>query len=196
MFFNLEIRCLDAFLALFLEALETPLDHAQVGEDQLVFHALRVAGGIHRTTRVGHGLVAEGADDVDEGVGIFVAGHVHQGSSAAAAGGDHVGELNGGRRSLLRIEDGREPIEARIGHFRDADGRLTLPPRRVFRARHQLEEGGLAGRREADQRSVQHEENLGSETAIVARDFHLFAWPLPVIVKILTHLRVVGETKA
>ncbi len=33
-------------LQVLLDALETPFDHAEIGEDELVLHRLRVAGGV------------------------------------------------------------------------------------------------------------------------------------------------------
>ena len=46
------------FLQILLEALEPALGDAKVRQDQLVFHRLRVARGIHRSGRVRHGRIA------------------------------------------------------------------------------------------------------------------------------------------
>ena len=67
-----------ALLQIFLEALEPPFDDAEVREDQLVLHRLRVARRIDRACGMRDGLVAERAHDVHERVGVLVAGHIDE----------------------------------------------------------------------------------------------------------------------
>ena len=57
---------------------EAPLGDAEVGEDQLVFHRLRVARRVDRAGRMRDRRVAERADDVHERVGVLVAGDVDE----------------------------------------------------------------------------------------------------------------------
>ena len=72
------------------------------------------------------------------------------GAGLRAGGAAHVGELDRRRHVLLRVEERGQPIEALVGHARDADVGVLLPagPRRLAGAGQQLEEGGLARRGE------------------------------------------------
>ena len=89
-------------LEILLDPLEPPFDDAEVGEDQFVFHRLRVARRIDRSaTGCGTDGVAKRAHDVHERVGVLVAGDVDQRRGAGAAGRDDVGELDGRGHALL-----------------------------------------------------------------------------------------------
>ena len=70
-------------LQILFDPLESTLGHAQVGQDQLVFHRLCVARRIDRPRRVRDRGVVEGADDMDERIGILVPGDVDQRLGAA-----------------------------------------------------------------------------------------------------------------
>jgi hypothetical protein len=74
---------------------------------------------------VDHVFVVEAAHHVDDGVGLADVGQelVAQAFTLGGAGdqtGD-VHELDDGRLDLLRIDDLGQGVEARIGHFDDAD---------------------------------------------------------------------------
>ena len=150
-----------ALLQILLEPLEPALGDAEVREDQLVFHRLRVARRIDRARRVRHGRILERAQHVDERVGVLVGDDVDERLRAGRLpGGRQVGELDGRRHALPRVEHRREPVEPRVGHFRDADERLALAVRRARRFRgagHELEERGLAAGTEADEGCPKHE---------------------------------------
>ena len=137
--FLVQVRRL-VLLEVLLHALEPAFDDAEVGEDQLVFHRLGIARRVDRAGRMRDGFIAKRADHVHERVGVLVTGDVDQRGGPGAPGRDHVGEFDRRGHALLRIEHRREAIEPRIGHLRDADDRFGLPPRRVLRARHQLEQ--------------------------------------------------------
>ena len=66
------------FLQILDEALQPAFGDAEVREDQLVFHRLRVARRIDRPGRVRHRGIVERADHVDERVGVLVGGDVDQ----------------------------------------------------------------------------------------------------------------------
>ena len=76
-----------ALLQILLEPFEPALGDAEVREDQLVFHRLRVARRIDRPRRMRHRRIVEGAEDVDERVGVLVGGDVDQRLRAAGSPG-------------------------------------------------------------------------------------------------------------
>ena len=80
--FLLELRRRAGFLQVALEPLETPLDHPEVREDDLVLHRPHVARGIDGTGRVRHRRIAEHAHDVEQRVGVAERGDVEQGGGA------------------------------------------------------------------------------------------------------------------
>ncbi len=144
-------------LQILLEPLETPFDDDEVREDQLVFHRLRVARRIDRAGGVRDRCVAEGADDVDERVGVLVAGHVDERLRACFRRSDDVGELDGRRDPFLRVVHPGEDVEPGVGHLGNADVDVALAARRLFGAGHQLKQGRLAAGGETDQSRTEHE---------------------------------------
>ena len=74
-----------ALLQILVESFEAPLGDAEIREDQLVFHRLRVARGIDRARGMCDRLVAKRANDVHEGVGVLVAGDIDERLRAARA---------------------------------------------------------------------------------------------------------------
>jgi len=71
-------------------------------------------------------LVAEQAHDVQQGVGVAERRDVEQVFGAGLRRARHVGKLHGGRHTAPRVEERGEPIEAVVGHARDADMRVQL----------------------------------------------------------------------
>jgi hypothetical protein len=148
--FPFELRR-SALLQIAFDALETPLGDAKVGEDQFVFHRLRVARGIDGAGRMRHGFVAKRAHDVHERIGVFVVRDVHE-RLRAAGFRDHrdVRELHGRGHALLRVVHAREHVEAIVGHLRDPDPYIALAARSVAGTGHELKEGGLSAGGEPD----------------------------------------------
>ena len=145
-------------LQVLLEPLEPSLDHAEVGQDQLVFHRLRVARRVDGSCDVRHRLVAERAHDVDQRVGVLVGDHVHQRLGPPPAGGQ-IGELDRGRHVFPGIEHRGEPVEARVGNLGDPNLHLPSALRRpagLADGGHELEERGLAGGRQSDESGAKH----------------------------------------
>ena len=157
----LELRRL-VLLQILLEPLEAALDDAEVGEDQLVFHRLRIARRIDAAGCVRDRLVAKRPDHVHESVGRLVAGDVHERGGAGAARRDDVGELDRRRHPLARVVHRGQDVETGVGHLGNADHGLGLPVSAggVLGARHQLEERGLACRGQAYEGSVQHKRTI------------------------------------
>src|SRR4030095_12112969 len=93
-------------------------------------------------------------------VGILVAGHVDERGGAASARRDQIGEFDRRGNGLLGIENRRQLIEPDVRNLRNTDRGVALAARRVFRARHQLEQGRLSGRGETYQCGVEHEQNI------------------------------------
>ena len=79
----LELRGLRLLEVLF-ETLEAAFGHAEVGEDQLVFHRLRVTRRIDRACRMGNGGIPKRAQDVNERIGVLVRDDVDERLCAGA----------------------------------------------------------------------------------------------------------------
>ena len=155
--FLLEVGRL-GFLQVLVEPLEPSFDHAKVGQNQLVFHRLRIARRVDRLGDVGHRLVGERPHDVNQCVGVLVGDHVHQRPGAPARAGQ-IGELDRGRRVFLGGEHRREPVESGIGDFGDPNLHLSpalCRPSGLADGRHELKERGFAGGRQSDQCSAKH----------------------------------------
>ncbi len=73
----LELRRASLFQILF-DAFEPAFGDSEIRQNQLVFHRLRITGGVDRARRVRHALIAERMDDVHERIGVLVPGHVHE----------------------------------------------------------------------------------------------------------------------
>ena len=146
-----------ALLQILLEPFEPPFGDAEVREDQLVFHRLRVASRVDRPGRMRHRRIRERPQHVDERVGVLVRGDIDE--RLRRAGPDrrrHVRELDGRRHALLGVVHRGQAIEALVRHLRNADGRLALSGRRPRGVGHELEKGGLAGLTESDEGRPQH----------------------------------------
>ena len=142
-----------------LDPFKAFLDHAEIRQDQLVLHRLRVGIRTDGLGVMGDAGVAEGAHDVNERVGVAKRGDVEQGLGGRATRRRQVRELDGGRRVLARAVQLGQAVEPLVRHLRDAHARLELGvprPGSLALARHQLEEGGLPRGGEADQGGPQH----------------------------------------
>ena len=154
--FFLQFRGL-AFLQVPLDSLQAPFGDAEIREDQLVFHGLRIARRVNGTRGMRNRFVTKCADNVYEGVGVLVAGDVHERLRSGPGAGNHVGELNRRRHPLSRVVHRRQDVEATVRDLRDPDVDVTLPARRLLGARHELEQGGFAAGGKANERRAQHE---------------------------------------
>ena len=152
-------------LQILFDPLEPPLGHAEVCEDEFVFHRLRVARRIDRAGGGRNRFVAKGADHVYERVGVLVAGDVDEPLGAAACWPDHVGELHRRRNPLSRVVHAGEDVEAVVRDFGDPDVDVALAPRRLLGARHELEQRRLATGGKADERRAEHKRPSLSPTS-------------------------------
>ena len=145
-----DLELLSLLLDRRLQALQPPLDHLEIGQDQLGLEVLDVTLGRRRAER----LVGEGADHVKERVRVPELLGVEAGA-LALRDTRQVHDLEGGVGRLLRLEQGREPIDTRIGHARHPGVQLGAAGI-VARggdagAGQQVEQRGLPRLRKADQ---------------------------------------------
>ena len=106
-----------------------------------------------------HRRVVEGPQNVDEGVGVLVGGDVDEGFRAARAGHREIGEFDRRRNALAGVVHRCQPIQPRVGDFRNANGRFAFAmrgPSRLPRAGHELEKGGFAAGSDTDEGSPEH----------------------------------------
>ena len=105
-----------------------------------------------------HVIVNETAHDVRDGIDLADVGEEFVAETLAGGGtlddARDIHELDRGRQDTLRLDDGGERIEPRVGHRHDADVRLDGAERVVLgrdgRARERVEEGRLANIGQAD----------------------------------------------
>jgi hypothetical protein len=165
-----EFRVAARLLQIALETLEAPFDDAKVGKDQLVLHRAHVTRRIDGSRRVRHRGIAKHADHVQERVGVAERSDVEQrrGTRLRAGCAAHVGELDGGRHVLLRVEQRRQAIEAIVGHAGDADVRFLFAAGAggFAGAGEQLKESSLARRRESNEAGSQHGRSAHASTAL------------------------------
>ena len=115
-----------------IEPLQPPLDDGEVGEDELQVQRLDVARRVDGAVGMRHGLVLEGAHDVDEGVRAVQGGLRLRSRPFAAAGGapgesaGDVGELDVGVDGFLRPEERRKLVHPLVRHFDRADVHFRL----------------------------------------------------------------------
>ncbi len=67
-----------ALLQILLQPLQPALGHAEVGEDQLVFHRLSIARRIDRPRGVGNGRIAERPQHMNKRVRVLVRHHIDE----------------------------------------------------------------------------------------------------------------------
>jgi hypothetical protein len=114
--FFLQLRVV-RLLQILLQALETLLDDAEVGQDHLVFHRAYVPRGIDRPRGMRYGRIAEHPYDVEQRVGVAERRDVQQRCGARAGARDprDVGEFDCRRDVFTRLEQRREPVQPFIG---------------------------------------------------------------------------------
>jgi hypothetical protein len=99
-----------------LQPFEPALGDAQVRENELVLHGTGIARRVEAAVRVRDGLVAKEPHDVEQRVGVAEGRDVEQGPGARLRRARHVGELDGRRHALPRVEHPRQPVETRVGY--------------------------------------------------------------------------------
>ena len=120
------------------------LQRLQVGQHQFGVDDLGIAHRVDAALHMRHVRILEAAHDVRDGIGLadigqeLVAQPLALGGAAHEAGNVHEGEAGG--NDLLGLGDGRDAVEARIGHGHVAGIRLDRAERIVRRLR-----GGRAG---------------------------------------------------
>ena len=108
------------------QLLDPLLDHGEVGERELELELLDVAPRVHAQERVRHGVVLEGAHDVEQRIGVaqpgqLVGGDVPVGGHASRDRGRRqvdVGDVGGDLAAWL--EERRQAREALVRDLHDA----------------------------------------------------------------------------
>ena len=108
------------------EPFQAPVDHRQVGQDELEVEALDVALGVDAPVGVRIRRILEGADDVEQRVGVpqprQVLGRQLLGPHAALARRRRCGQVDVGDvglDDLLGLEDRGELVQALVGDLHD-----------------------------------------------------------------------------
>ncbi|MCY1175539.1 hypothetical protein D9M73_157820 [compost metagenome] len=135
----------------------------EVGEDQFQVDDLDVALGVDAVGDVNHVLVFEAAHHVGDGVGLADVGEELVAQAFTFRGtGDQAGdvdEFHGGRQHAVRLDDGRQGVQARIRHRHDAAVRLDGAEREVLSGDagfgQGVEQGGLADVGQADDAAIE-----------------------------------------
>ena len=147
-----------ALLEILLDALEPALGDAEVRENQLVLHRLRIARGIDRTRRVRDRRDRETRERRARARRRSCSRrHRRAPARPPRAGGDDVGELDRRRHPFLRVVHRGQLVEPCVGDFGDADIHVAFAARRLVHAGHQLKESGFSAGGKANQRRAQHE---------------------------------------
>jgi hypothetical protein len=148
------------FLAL---AIERALDRGQVGQRQFGEDRFDIGQRVDAPRDMDDVVVLEAADDADDGVSFTNIGQelVAQAFALRGAGnqaGD-IDELDDRRLDALRFDDGRDLLQAGIGHFDNADVGLDGAEGIVLGGDAGLgqgiEEGGLADVRQTDDTALE-----------------------------------------
>jgi hypothetical protein len=157
------LRFLVAGPGLLAVAVERAFDGGQIGERQFGHDRFDVGQRVDAARDMDDVGVLEAAHDTDDGVGFADVGQELVAQAFALRGaGDQPGdidELDDRRLHALRLDDGGELREARIGHFDDADVRLDGAEGVVLggdsRFGQGIEEGGLADVGQADDTALE-----------------------------------------
>ena len=142
-----------------LESLEPAFGHGQVGQHEFEVEALEVPRGVDAAFGMRVGRILECPDHVEQGIRVAQPGEVIGGQlfRADVALGRrrrrrhvHVGDV--GLDDLLRLEDGREGVEARVGHLDhpDVEGHPAVAAGLGVASGERVEDGGLAGSGQTD----------------------------------------------
>ena len=153
---------------LLFKAREGVFRHLDIGKDQLEGDDGDIIEGIDAAGDVDDVWVVEAADHLDDGVGLSDVGEELVAEPFAFGGAFDeacdIDEGNGGRNDLFAAGLERERLEARVGHFDDADIGIDGAEGIVFRgdlfASQRVEEGRFADVRKADDsaREVRHDQ--------------------------------------
>jgi hypothetical protein len=144
-------------------AIERALDGGEVGQRQFGEDRFDVGQRIDAPRDMDDVVVLEAADDADDGIGFADIGQELVAQAFAFRGaGDQAGdidELDDRRLDALRLDDRRDLLQARIGHFDNADVGLDGAEGIVLGGDAGLgqgiEEGGLADVRQADDTALE-----------------------------------------
>ena len=156
-------------LAFFSSGVTRLLEALEIGEHQLGLDGLEVGDRIDLALDVGDVVVLEAAHHVGDGVAFADVGQELVAEALALGRAAHeAGDVDEGdprRDDLLRARDGRELLEARIGHGHVADVGLDGAERivrrlRRRRLRQRVEEGRLADVRQADDAAFETHGNV------------------------------------
>ncbi len=160
------------------------LHRVEVGERELGVDDRDVRGGIDAPRHVHDVRVLEAAHHVGDRVHLAdVREELVAEALALRGAGDEAGdvdELDRRRQDLLRLRDGRERVEPRVGHGHDADVRVDGAERVVLGrdagARQRVEQGRLADVRQADDAAADAHYCCAAGGA-VCRRFIIFSAP-------------------
>ncbi len=151
-------RVLVAALGLLAVTGDGLFDRRQVGQRQFGADGFNVGDRVDLAGDVDDIVVVEAAHHVDDGIGLADVGQELVAEAFTLAGAGHqtgdVDEFDDGRLNPLRLDDLRQFVEARIGHFDDADVRFDGAERVVRRfdagLGQRVEQRGLADVGQAD----------------------------------------------
>ena len=149
-------------------AVQALFHRGQVGQAELGLDDLDVGDRVHPAGHVDHVVVVETAHHVDDGVGLADVAQELVAQALALAGPGHqagdVDELDDGRHHTLRLHDGRQLRQPRVGHLDHADVGLDGAERVVLGRDaglgERVEEGGLADVRQSDDAALEAHRGL------------------------------------
>ncbi len=152
------------------QTLEAGRDQSEVGEQELKLQHFEVASWIQRTLRVGHRLVLEPANDMQERIGASKGRQVDQGGALAFGHAGNIDELDGGRRLLLGRKEPGQRLQPGIWNSGDSDPRVGFAGLGGERARQKGEECALADLRQSENSDFHGPSSLrrGSKFAVFA----------------------------
>ena len=161
-------------LQVLLEPLQPRVDEDEVGQEELFLHAPDVRDRVHPSAGVGDVLAAEGADHVDEAVGLAKVAEEEACLDLAEGDPDEVGQVErSGDLRLLGVGRG-DPVQAGIGEGNGAHVRLPLAvvvgPDRGAGAGEEVEQRRLARLGVAEQGHVHGTSKAGLSGGVKASE--------------------------